>query len=365
MLSFFLLTLLCTSQAIVTIIDSSCDSAPCQDYLMTYVKRMNSEITCARGRGPNGDEDLFISTISHTKPYTGTIAGLYARAFTNAATTIEVTGERFYRTDDSSKMYLHVALDGNQIQDSTRCIHVATNQTHIFRECHFTLSYHSAVQGYEVQIHTYKMGLIIPRTISGNFVVVGNPILKDGCDCNLRADLKYTAKMYRGLDCNIAISAGASLVYGDYVCIEIIGEDTITKSANFKVNTLTSTYSRQGRDDQTIDMRSVAIIACNSANTCEKGRIRIIMPIMSIGRLNFAVVIVLEENLRLLASGDSTDELPTGFQADLPGEFDVEDDGTFTEDDIKVDIPKGENESGSSNLVVSLITILASLLLVL
>lgn len=368
MLSFFLLTLLCTSQAIVTIIDSSCEEALCQDRLMLYVTRMNSEITCSRGRGQTEDgdiEDWFISTISHTKPYTES-AGLYARAFTTAASSIEVTGNKFYRSDDSTKMYLHVALDGDQIQDSTRCVHVATNATHIFRECRFVLNYYNSAQKTQVQIHTYKMGLIIPKTISGNFVVVGNPILKDGCDCTLNADLRYIAKMYRGLGCNAEISAGASLTYGDYVCIEIIGDDQITKSSEFKVTTLTSTYSREGKDDKTLDMRDVAIISCNSANTCEAGRVRIILPIMNIGRLNFAVIIVLNGRSRLLSSGSEIDEQPTGFIADVPGEFEVEDDGTFKEEDQESDL-KGyiKDINGSSYLVISLITVLASLFLML
>ena len=78
-----LLLLVTLAQARVTIIDSSCESRICQENLMTYVTRMNSQVS-AQQIGKR-----IMSVITHEVPPQST-TGLYALAYITTTTKIIV-----------------------------------------------------------------------------------------------------------------------------------------------------------------------------------------------------------------------------------------------------------------------------------
>lgn len=346
MLYLVFLTLIITIQTKVIIIDSSCEDAVCQENLKNYVKRLNSNIVCSQTGAK------FASTVSHTipPPY---CSGIYGKAYTEGpGGKIEITD--MTKTDDSSKLYIRLGLTMTDIQDQRRCKQVGTDSDYIIRECPILIEYRNFAQDYTVKELRYLVTVKVPRRIGVEFVIIGNPILEKGCDCNIDGNLKYKVELYRGSDCKIPITQGSSLTYGEDVCISVIGDDEFTKVAKFDVTQLIATYSREGKADNTINMMNVAEIKCSLNNVCTPGQIFMILPIINIGRLNFASVIILNEIKRLLANEES---LPKGIRVNFPGEYTVEDPyGLYTEAGDEI------STSWSSWLGVSFILLLGLLI---
>jgi hypothetical protein len=258
--------------------------------------------------------------VSHTTPPPG-CSGIYGKAYTEGpGGKIEITD--IMKTDDSSKLYIRLGLSMTDIQDQRRCKQVGTDSDYIIRECPILIEYRNSAQDYTVKELRYLVTVKVPRRIGVEFVIIGNPILEKGCDCNIDGSLKYKIQLYRGSSCNTPITQGSSLIYGEDVCISVIGDDEFTKVAKFDVTQLTATYSREGKADNTVNMMNVAEIKCSLDNVCTPGQIFMILPIINIGRLNFAGVIILNEIKRLLANEES---LPRGIRLNFPGGYLIED----------------------------------------
>ena len=361
----FFLALLYSATAAVTIIDSSCVDSTCQDYLRLYVKRFNSKAGCSK------DGNMFRTVVSHNPPTPG-CAGLYANAYTMVSSKKIVITD-FKKTTDSSKFYLNMGLTLDDINNDAKCVKSVAGLDYITRECTIVIDYSNAVQNMVVKTYEYKMTIRIPRTAGFDFVVIGNPLFERGCDCKLDASLTFTSKMYRGSDCKNEISAGASLAYGDEICIAIFGADDLSRSSEYELSHLSATYSRAGTTDQTIDMVPVTEAKCSLDLNCVKGQIFLIVPIINIGRLNFAVIITLRDLKRVLATGDDEEGKPKGAVIDVPGEFVVTDpkgkyecaqSDKFEECSAKF-ADESTDDSGSSSIVVALTTLLALLTLIL
>jgi hypothetical protein len=348
-LIFVLLTL---AHARVTIIDSTCETALCQNYLQLYVQRLNSEVSVKQ------IDKRFVTTVSHQPVAPGT-AGLYAIGYTE--TTTKITAADFTKTTDSNGVYLHLALSTTEVQDTSKCKQVSNTDSHIIRQCKFLIEYYGAVQDMVVKQYKYSMTVQIPRTSAFSFIVIGNPILEIAKDLQIITNAVYTTKMYSGSGCTNEIQAGHSLIYGDDVCFSIIGGDTFTREFEFEVVAFTATYSRTGKADVTIDMKPVSIYKRALNNVYTKGQMFIIAPIMNIGRLNFACIIKLNEVRRVLQfAGAGNDELPKAFQPSMPGEHDVTDpNGLFVDEEVVIDLPK----SSASWFLLPLLAFAATLAL--
>ena len=204
------------------------------------------------------------------------------------------------------------------------------------RQCLFSIEYYEDVRGLMVKEYRYFLTVHILRTSPLSFIAVANPILEVGRDVQTITGVMYDVIMYRGNDCRNEITMGSSLRYGEDVCISIIGGNPLTRSFYFKLGTLIATYSRVGRNDQTIDMKSMVTIRHSLENVYKSGEIYIILPIINIGRLNFVCMIFLNEERHLLQVGGS--ELLKAIEPKLPSDYLVEDPyGRFNEMEVVID----------------------------
>jgi len=331
----------------VVITEATCDlNDPIYtSYLMEYVRIFNPKIVCKEDKG------MFVSIISHTKPLWD-VGGLYARAFT--ATNGEKEIIDFTRTDDDNNIYLHTKLSLVDIQDTNRCKQIGADNKYINQECSMIIKYYNTAKNEVIKNYAFSLTMRIPKSENLEFLVACNPIFESGCDCVLDTKLTFETKVYRGDDCRHRIHAGSSLTYGEYVCFGIFGTDEVSKFSEFEVTFLSSTYSRSGQKDKVINALNFAIIKHSLYNVFSEGQVYIIVPIMSVGRLNFVTVVVLKDINKML--GDDEEEWkPKGAIVSLPGAFEVTDPyGEFIE----------ESDLGSS-MGVALTTLIALLAILL
>jgi hypothetical protein len=361
-MKYLVFLLLACVYARVTIIKPDCDEPICLDYLKLYVVRMNARVSASL----NGAR--FVTTVAHSLP-SPYVAGLYADAYVSSSKTIASDVTKYPVTDftittTSSSLNLNAALTSTDIQDQKKCIQVGTSTEYITRQCWLLIEYINDEQGMAVKKYTYSLTVKIPRSSNLNFVVIGNPILEIAKDVEIEGNVKYTTRMYRGSDCKELIGQGSSLQYGDDVCFEIRGDDEFTKSFEFEVGFLTATYSRTGKTDRTLNMLSVATLKYSLDYKYTLGQMYIVAPIMNIGRLNFAVMIFLNNPNRLLAEeeGPGGADQRKAMMPTLPGEFEVTDPEEKFIEDLDEIIDIGYIDSGSS-IFMSLVTILTILAL--
>jgi len=351
MKAIFLISFFCLINAEVVMIGptSTCNSADCNIRLIDYVKKFNSRIA------PKEDNGAFVSIISHIQPDSN-MGGLYARAFITTSGEIEITD--FTRTDDANYIYLHVRLTLSDVLDSIKCKRLPDDNRYFRRECSILIRYYDTAQDLVIKMYRFSLTVRIPRSEA---VIIGTYAVFTNHGFIFHPALRFKTKTYIGEDCKNEISHGSPLRYSEYICFGIFGDDDISKSSEYKVASLSATYSRSGENDETVNMLNIAIIKA-SENTSVKGQMYIIIPMTYIGRLRLSTIIVLINPEEMLMDQNRDMRFEAGT-INFPGVFEIDYPyGRFISDDYDND---DDDDSFGSLVEVGLSTLIVLLVILL
>jgi len=306
----------------VVLIESTCNTAECNYLLMNQVKRFNSYVECK----PDNTGTKMISTVSHRKP-SFQAAGVYCHAFTVTTTGREREIGDLTRSESINHLYLHVGLTMPDIQNLERCRQLPNDPKYFNRECQIQIIYYNMAQNSIVKRFYFTLTVRIPRMQGVELITTAREIIEYGCDCIIDATLTFRTRVYRGEECRDEVSPGTSFTYGEYVCFGIFGNDDISRSSVYEIGSLSVTYRVPGRPNEIIDMMGVAIFKCALDNTCIRGQIFIVVPMIYVGDLDFDTIVVLRDLRRMLTDEDE-DKKPKGGKLGM-GAFTVTGDESF------------------------------------
>lgn len=343
-----LIALLCTTSCLV-VIESACVTAVCQNALMEYMLRLNSNSKCEK----EGDD--IITSVSHTLPPAGT-SGLSVNAYTvnknNDALKYSITN--FVRKDVDGLMYLRMLFTFDSVRSNQGCYDVGTDKFFYQYQCKLALEYINHPQGGLIKKYSYQMSVKVPRTLQGDYVLGSGPILERGCDCEINLELQALTYIYKDEGCTKLLGTNEELVYGSYVCLELRGNDAVSKNQKLTITNVKTTYEDSMKNQVTLDLTDIAIRRCSLANICETGRAYASFRLFNVGTLQFSVIATLSDLRRILADGEES--LPMGMQA------------TFAQ---KVTVVEPSEDGSSivtdyaSSVIVSIATLLALLMVIL
>jgi len=311
-----LISLFCLINAKVLMIEPTCDSADCNIHLIEYVQRFDSTTVFKE------NNDGLMYTISHRQPDLNT-AGLYARAFTTTNGEIEITD--FTRTDDDSHIYLHAKLSSADVQNIDRCKQIGADDDYEKRECSILIRYYNTTNDQVIKEYAFSLTMRTPELVGFELAASDNRIIEYGCNCVINTRVRFEIKSYRE-DCKRELQFGSQFNYGEEICFGIFGANEISKTFEYEVVSLTSTYTTPGQSAQSkiIDMLKISSIKHSLNNTSPKGQVYITVPIMFIGNLTFRTTIVIKDLKRVLTD-EGEEEKPKGAIVSLPGVFEIDD----------------------------------------
>lgn len=312
-----MLTLLSVATAL-TLYSSSCITAPCQNALMLYLTGISAITTCAQDS--NGK---IVTTVSHGLPTT-TMNTVFVYAYTyKTAGSPGYAINNFAMEKDTTKVYLKMTFDPNEFKTNQGCTDLGKDANYQSRQCGIRLDYASQEQGAVLREFHYKLTLRIPLTVGVEFVLSAIPLKVYGCDCIVDATLTYETKVFKGTDCVTQIFTGHTLVYGDYLCLFLKGTDPISKLATFDLANLTAVYKNSMGAYNYLDVTGVSTSKCSTDNTCIKGQIYVITPIIQVGTLQYNMIVTLKDVRRLSSDGRLLGDLPKGLEGKFDQEFTV------------------------------------------
>lgn len=351
MFSCFLLFLVCTAQAFLTVVDSSCETVDCHSYLATYVKQLNSKVTCTN------DKWKFTCTIAYAKPKAD-CAGLYAKAFGVNGEKTELTD--FTKTEDTDKFFLHMSFSPFDSKSPIKCQKLVHDPEYKNYECVLEVDYFNSAKDVPLETYLYKVTARAPHDdIELEIIINGNQIYENGCDCELVGSFKYETKLYKGFECKDEIAPGSFASYGDYLCIAIFGTDAFSSSFDYDITSLQATYKKSD-ETSTYDMLNIALVKCSLDNACKRGQVYIILPLINTGLISFKAVVVFNNYMRLMTNEVNLDLKSMGATVEINEVLETTDVDQLFES-LNPDDPTNKG----SSLMVSFVTFLASLFVVL
>jgi len=345
------LCLFYSASARVYLIQPTCTAIECELYLMRYVNKMNSRVVSEEDKTTG----RLVFTISHPKPFTDT-AGLYARAFTVTRERIEI--QDFKSSENATGLYLHAGLELTDIEDARRCKVLSSDLDYFNRECQISIDYYDTLQHDVIKSLIFHLTVRIPRRVDMEFKAFEAKFPDHGCNYIIDMRLTFQTRIFRS-DCITPMSLGESFIYGEELCFAIFGNDPISSSSEYEIESLTVLYQKSMGIIERLDILGLSIIRCSLANNiCAKGQVFIRVPMIFVGNIKFSAVVVLKDLRRVLS--EDCEAKAKGGIIDIPGRFEIDQDyGRFIDDDTSTN----DDESFGYSLAVSM-SILIGLLIV-
>jgi len=363
MLSLLLIPLL--TQALL-IHESNCVEASCIEHLRDYLKQLSPRFQSDKEVVGDKEGNKYLTTITQSKPPLS-MPSLYVNVYTVTSEVIEVTDLTGNRVGNSFKIYIR--LSEADINNPLKCLYIGIDSTHINRECTFFIEYTDLKQSDPIKFYMYRMVVKIPYVPGHDYYLNGFLIDQKVDNNQIVENPRYNVKLYKGQSCKEEMLPGATLYYGDKICIGVFGNDIITLLSYLEVHSLSLTYTSNSRD-QTIDMLGVTVIRRSLDGTNKKGQVYVILPIMYVGKTRISMAIV-SQRMTVLSDGLVYKQLPLAEEVhiELPEvpviagydpspEFEK-----HPEEDEEEDEDEDEEDSASS-IIVSLITFLCLLVVI-
>lgn len=302
--------LLWTLNAFV-VFDSACGSPLCQYNSMRYIVGQQSRVS------QTNVGDNFIVSVSHSlPPDVNTLVGMCAFAFViDPDTGAKYNIYDIVRSDRDGLMYLDLTMTGDEIKNRRKECRLITEEpgAYMYR-CIIQLEYVCWLRRETLKVLNTTANFAIPKNAMQERLTLDNPPYTQECNCVIRSDLNCSTKIYRGTECKEQITAKDVIQYGDYICLEIVGEDSITKSHLLSLKTMQMTQRINNRDQITTSILGETDARNSLNNLPEKGKLRAIFQVYSVGTLGFRAIVALEGIKKTVTVGEKKKSVDVGVK---------------------------------------------------
>jgi hypothetical protein len=252
--------------------------------------------------------DNFISSVSQSKSSNSPNFKATSYSVNNDGTLLSPPSLAL--KDNTTSIALEVTFKETELTENYGCTELQDDDEYYTIVCKLQLNYES-LNGKEKYLRTtYSMGIKIKKRIKTEYALGIDPILVDGCECELILDVETKSEIFTDSDCSIPLDSTATVTYGSTLCLKLYSADKLVSNLYFQTTMLMMTYKTASGKEIKLDIMSVSQLSCG--NPCKPGISYAIFDISLVGQIEFQQVVLLVEKRRRLSGND---ELNPG---DLP-----------------------------------------------
>lgn len=262
--------------------------------------------------------DYIVSIVSQTLP-SQTAPNFKAVSYSINSQGELVSSPSLELVRNETAIGLEVAFKVDQLTEEYGCTSMQSDEKYISTVCKLEMHYLSLDEGRHYVIIKYSMGIKISTTISGDFVLGVNPIMIDGCNCELVTDVPAKTAIYTDSGCSVPLKDNEIILYGSTICLKMYSEDAFALEMNFETTMLNMYYKTQLGNLLELDVMSIAQLGCG--NPCEAATAYAILNMPVVGQVFFQQVVVMNKRSRRVLTNDyleppssATTETPKGIK---------------------------------------------------
>eukprot|EP00826_Nyctotherus_ovalis_P046620 TRINITY_DN5290_c0_g1_i1.p1 TRINITY_DN5290_c0_g1~~TRINITY_DN5290_c0_g1_i1.p1 ORF type:complete len:332 (-),score=45.05 TRINITY_DN5290_c0_g1_i1:240-1235(-) len=258
----------------------------------------------------------FTISISHSKPPdVNTLVGMCVFAFTvDPDTDAKYNLYKINRNNRDGLMYFDIILTGDEIKNNRGCKFIVEESGSYKYRCEIEVEYVSWFQRKIQKAFKTTVNFAVPKNAMQERLALDNPPVNAECNCVLRSNLNYSTKIYKGTDCKKQITSKDAIQYGDYICLEIAGEDPTTKSHLLSLRVMQMTQRINNVDQVITNVLDQTDARNNLSNRPEEGKLRAIYQVYAVGNLRFMATVALEGIKQTVTVKDQKKSVDVGMK---------------------------------------------------
>ena len=190
------------------------------------------------------------------------------------------------------------------IDEANGCYSLDESNDFYLKKCKVDIHYIPDNYGGTVKAYGNRIFIWIPRTGSGDYTIGAQVDIVEGCNCHIDIEIPYIATLYRE-DCNTEVTVNDVFVYGDVVCLGLVGDSEVARNYYLNPTDITMRYTDANGNDINAPLNPLTIAYSKSGSTTKiKGEVYVTVALISVGDISFTMITRLDETptgRRLLA----------------------------------------------------------------